>query len=74
MAALGADLSVVVEKPLAATPADARLVIAEARRRGRLLTVFHNRRWDGDFLTLRRLIQEDKLGQVHHRSRASIGH
>lgn len=64
-AALAAGLAVVVDKPLAATPADGRALVADARRRGLLLTVFHNRRWDGDFLTLRRLLAEGALGPVH---------
>lgn len=63
-AALGAGLPVVVDKPLAATAADARQLVDEARRRGLLLSVFHNRRWDGDFLTLRRLLAEGALGDV----------
>jgi scyllo-inositol 2-dehydrogenase (NADP+) len=36
--------------------------LAEAR--GTLLSVFHNRRWDGDFLTLRNLIDQGKLGEI----------
>lgn len=63
--ALEAGLAVVVDKPLAATPADARSLVDEARRRGLLLTVFHNRRWDGDFITLRRLLAAGALGRVH---------
>jgi len=38
--------------------------IAEAARRGLMLTVFHNRRWDGDFLTVRRLVEAGELGEV----------
>jgi predicted dehydrogenase len=64
MAALRAGLPVVVDKPLATTAVEARLLIAEARTRKRLLTVFHNRRWDGDFLTVRRLLAEQTLGEV----------
>lgn len=64
-AALAAGLPVVIDKPLAATPEEARALIDEARRLGRMLTVFQNRRWDGDFLTLRRLIAEDAVGDVH---------
>jgi predicted dehydrogenase len=64
IAALDAGLHVVVDKPLATTGADVRRLIAEARRRDRLLTVFHNRRWDGDFLTVRRLLAEGALGDV----------
>jgi predicted dehydrogenase len=63
-AALAAGLPVVVDKPLAASAAAARRLVAEARRRGLLLTVFHNRRWDGDFLTMRRLVAEGELGRV----------
>ena len=64
IAALAAGLHVVVDKPLATSAADARRVIAEARRRDRLLTVFHNRRWDGDFLTVRRLLTAGALGEI----------
>jgi scyllo-inositol 2-dehydrogenase (NADP+) len=54
-------LHVVVDKPMAVTADDARR-IAEAGR-GRL-TVFHNRRWDGDFLTVQRLVRDGELGRV----------
>lgn len=64
LAALRAGLPVVVDKPMAPTSAAAREAIDEARRRGLMLTVFHNRRWDGDFLTLRRLLAENALGDV----------
>jgi predicted dehydrogenase len=64
-AALHAGLAVVVDKPLAASAAEARALIAEARAQRRLLTVFQNRRWDGDFLTARRLIGEGALGAVY---------
>ena len=64
-AALDAGLHVVVDKPLATTADDARRLIEEARRRDRVLTVYQNRRWDGDFLTLRRLVDEGALGDVH---------
>ncbi|HEU0053208.1 MAG TPA: Gfo/Idh/MocA family oxidoreductase [Longimicrobium sp.] len=63
-AALAAGLAVVVDKPFAPTASEARALIDEARRAGRLLTVYHNRRWDGDFLTLRRLLTEGALGEV----------
>ena len=64
LAALGAGLAVVVDKPLAPTAAQGRQVAEEAARRGLLLSVFHNRRWDGDFLTVRRLVESGALGQV----------
>lgn len=62
--AVAAGLPVVVDKPLAATSAEGRALVEEARRRGVPLTVFQNRRWDGDFLTVRRLIDEGALGTV----------
>lgn len=65
LAALAAGLRVVVDKPLAATSADARRLVNEARARRLLLSVFQNRRWDGDFLTLRRLLAKGALGDVH---------
>ncbi len=63
--ALDAGLAVVVDKPLAPTAAEARALVDEAERRGAMLTVFHNRRWDSDQLTLRRLLAEGRLGRVH---------
>jgi predicted dehydrogenase len=65
LAAVQAGLAVVVDKPLAPTAADGRRLVTAARERGVLLTVFHNRRWDGDLLTLRRLLADGALGSVH---------
>jgi predicted dehydrogenase len=63
-AALEAGLAVVVDKPLAATAAEARDLAALAADRGLLLSVFQNRRWDNDFLTLRALLADGELGDV----------
>ena len=52
LAAIDAGLAVVVDKPIAARAADAQTLIDAARRAGTPLTVFQNRRWDGDFLTV----------------------
>lgn len=65
LAGLEAGLPVVVDKPIAPTSADAKRLADEARRRGRFLSVYHNRRWDGDFRTLARLIRDGSLGPVH---------
>jgi scyllo-inositol 2-dehydrogenase (NADP+) len=62
--AVAAGLAVVVDKPLAATADEARSLVACARDCGVLLTVFQNRRWDGDFLTVRRLVEDDSLGAI----------
>ena len=64
MAALHAGLGVVVDKPLAAHAEDARELADEAERLGLFLTVFQNRRWDSDFLTLQQLIADGELGEV----------
>ncbi|WP_406096656.1 Gfo/Idh/MocA family oxidoreductase [Streptomyces sp. NBC_01013] len=63
-AALKAGLPVVVDKPVAGTAAEARELAALAEERGLLLSVFQNRRWDNDFLTLRALIADGELGDV----------
>jgi predicted dehydrogenase len=63
-AALQAGLPVVVDKPIAGTAAEARTLAALAEERGLLLSVFQNRRWDNDFLTLRQLLADGALGDV----------
>ena len=60
--ALNAGKHVVVDKPLAVTLAEADRLIALAKERERVLTVFHNRRWDSDFLTLHKALP--RLGDV----------
>ncbi|MFD9353250.1 Gfo/Idh/MocA family oxidoreductase [Streptomyces sp. NPDC060031] len=63
-AALTAGVPVVVDKPLAATAAEARELADLADRTGTFLSVFQNRRWDNDFLTLRRLLADGELGEI----------
>lgn len=63
--ALAHRLHVVVDKPFAPSAAEARALIEAAERAGRVLTVFQNRRFDGDFRTVRRLIGEGALGDVY---------
>jgi scyllo-inositol 2-dehydrogenase (NADP+) len=64
LAAVEAGLHLVVDKPLAASVADAQRLADAAEARGVVASVFHNRRWDGDFLTLRRLVSEGALGDL----------
>lgn len=64
LAALDAGKHVVIDKPLAPTLREAQAIAARATKRGRMLSVFHNRRWDADFLTLQRLMAEDALGEI----------
>jgi len=63
--ALQAGAAVVVDKPLATSSADARGLVDLAESLGRPLTVYQNRRWDGDFLTVSRLVRSGVLGEVH---------
>ncbi|MGV9321135.1 Gfo/Idh/MocA family protein [Streptomyces sp. NPDC003660] len=63
-AAIKAGLPVVVDKPISGTAAEARELAALADEHGVLLSVFQNRRWDNDFLTLRKLVADGDLGDV----------
>ncbi|KQO82417.1 oxidoreductase [Frigoribacterium sp. Leaf263] len=63
--ALRAGSAVVVDKPVATTAREARELIAEAESADRLLTVYQNRRYDGDYLTASRLVADGSLGEVH---------
>jgi scyllo-inositol 2-dehydrogenase (NADP+) len=63
-AAIDHALPVVVDKPLAVTAARAEQLVLHAQGAGVLLTVFQNRRWDSDHLTLRRLLDGGHLGDV----------
>ena len=63
-AALLAGRHVVVDKPFTLTTADADELIALAESEDRLLSVFQSRRWDGDFLTVRRCLEAGLLGRV----------
>lgn len=63
-AALEAGLDVVVDKPFTVTSGQGAELVALAARLGRVLTVFQNRRWDGDFLTVRGLLERGVLGTV----------
>lgn len=64
-AALEAGKHVVVEKPFTLNSVEAQDLIERAKRQKRILTVYHNRRWDGDFLTLKKLLREDVLGEIY---------
>jgi scyllo-inositol 2-dehydrogenase (NADP+) len=64
LAAIAAGVVVVVDKPLAVTAAEARRVVEAAQEAAVPLTVFQNRRWDGDFLTVQRLRADGALGDI----------
>ncbi|HZD30816.1 MAG TPA: oxidoreductase [Candidatus Angelobacter sp.] len=63
-ASLLAGRDVVIDKPFAPTYAEAAELATVAHRHNRLLSVYQNRRWDGDFQTIRRLLSEGKFGRV----------
>nr|VXZ84095.1 Uncharacterized oxidoreductase ydgJ [Klebsiella pneumoniae] len=71
-AALEAGKHVVVDKPFTVTLSQARELESPAKHCGRILSVFHNRRWDSDFLTVSALINEGQLGRCVTSSRISI--
>src|SRR5262245_18636265 len=62
--AIAAGVPVVVDKPLAVDAGQARGLVEEAAQAGVPLTVFQNRRWDSDVLTLRRLLDDGEIGEV----------
>lgn len=64
LAAVRRGVPVVIDKPLALTAAEARPLVEEAQQRGVPLGVFHNRRWDGDFLTAQALLEGGRLGEL----------
>lgn len=63
---LAAGKHAVVDKPVTLTAAEARTLARLAREQGVLFAPFHNRRWDGDFMTVRALIESGELGRIVH--------
>jgi predicted dehydrogenase len=62
--ALEAGKHVVIEKPMTNTIEEGKELIQLAREKGLVLSVFQNRRWDSDFLTVREIIDEGLLGKI----------
>ncbi|MBN3819514.1 Gfo/Idh/MocA family oxidoreductase, partial [Paraburkholderia sp. Se-20369] len=63
---LEAGRHVVVDKPVTLTSDEALALARLANARSRVFAPFHNRRWDGDFLTVRRLVESGELGRITH--------
>jgi predicted dehydrogenase len=63
-ACLNAGKAVVVDKPFTVTTREGEELVAFAKAKRLLLTVFHNRRYDGDFLVIRRLLCDGGLGRL----------
>lgn len=64
IAALRRGFAVVVDKPIAGSVADAERLLAVAQETNGFLTVFQNRRWDGDYLTVRDIVAGERLGTI----------
>lgn len=64
LAALSAGLAVIVDKPFVIKESDGVELIRKSEEAERPLIVFHNRRWDGDFLTVKKVLQGAQLGKV----------
>lgn len=62
--ALQAGKHVLVEKPFTATSKEAEELISLAKTQRKILSIFQNRRWDSDFLTVKKLIEENRLGEI----------
>jgi len=63
---LKAGKHVVTEKPFCITVAEATAMIEAAKKSGVMLSVFHNRRWDGDFMTIRDVVKKGIIGEPFH--------
>ncbi|CAN5269368.1 Gfo/Idh/MocA family oxidoreductase [soil metagenome] len=63
-AALEAGKHVVVEKPFTVTSNEAGELIKVGKKANKILTVFQNRRWDGDFLTVQKVVKSELLGKL----------
>lgn len=66
VAALDAGKHVITDKAMCLTVREARQMIAARDRSGTLLSTFHNRRWDSDFLTVRQVIADGLIGKPYH--------
>ncbi|MCW0452836.1 oxidoreductase [Xanthomonas sacchari] len=64
LAALAQGKHVLVDKPFTLDVAEAQQVLAQAQRADRIVSVFQNRRWDGDFLGVRALLEAGTLGEI----------
>ncbi len=64
IAAMEAGKNVISEKPVTLSSADLQEMMEASTRTGRFLTVHQNRRWDEDFLTVRNILKEGRLGEL----------
>ncbi len=62
--ALSSGKHVITEKPMCITADEGKRMVSTAKRKKRMLSVFHNRRWDGDYTTLKNIIESGAIGEV----------
>ena len=65
MQALAAGKHVALEKPFTNTSADALALIEAAKKAGKILSVYQNRRYVSDFLTVKEIVEKKRLGEIH---------
>jgi predicted dehydrogenase len=59
-------IHVILEKPMVTTSVEGEQLVKLAKARNLLLSVFHNRRWDGDFLTVKKILDDRLVGEVRY--------
>jgi len=64
--ALEKNKHVVLEKPMALTVSECDELIKLAEEKNKTLVVYQNRRWDSDFLTIKKSLEENRIGEVFH--------
>jgi predicted dehydrogenase len=74
LACLRAGKSVVVEKPMAIKLSECTAMIEAAKEKGVTLSVYHNRRYDGDFLAIKEVVEQGLIGEVFHIEQAHGGY
>lgn len=63
---LRAGKHAITEKPFCTSVAEANAMVNASRETGKMLSVFHNRRWDGDYITIRDVIRRGLIGDIFH--------
>lgn len=57
---------VIIEKPFVTNVTDGETLISLAKEKDLVLSVYHNRRWDGDFLTVKKMLDDKRFGKLTH--------
>jgi scyllo-inositol 2-dehydrogenase (NADP+) len=66
MEALEAGKHVVVEKPFVNSVKEGQQLIQKAKEKNKLLSIYHNRRWDNDYIKLRSTLEQGEFGQIYY--------